>query len=160
QEAWFHRLQWEHDNLRLALGWAVAHDETELELRLVGGLTYFWWTGGDLHEAWQRLEDALARSAGRRGGPRDRVLGGAGIAATYIEDFAAATALLEETRTLARRLDDPRGGAEAVSRLGIAARLEGRPERMTSLAAELAAVRDEGNPWDTGVALNGLGMLA
>src|SRR5207253_6963265 len=33
-------------------------------------------------------------------------------------------------------------------------------ERLPSLAAELAALRAEGDPWDVGVALNGLGMLA
>jgi predicted ATPase/DNA-binding XRE family transcriptional regulator len=66
QVDYYHRLQREQDNLRAALVWAAAHDETEVELRLVGCLTYFWWAGGYLHEACQWLEDALARSADRR----------------------------------------------------------------------------------------------
>src|SRR5262249_50572121 len=71
-----------------------------------------------------------------------------------------ATALLEEARTLARRLNDPRGATEAVSRLAIAAWLEGRLDRLPILAAELDALRGASDPWDVGVTLNGLGMLA
>src|SRR5262249_6411727 len=139
---------------------AAAHDETEVELRLVGCLTYFWWAGGYLHEAWQRLEDALARSAGRRDGLRSKVLVGAGLVAAYLQDFPGASAHLEEARALGLALGDARGAVEALSRLAIAAWLEGRPERLPTLAAELAGLRDEGDPWDVGVALNGLAMLA
>src|SRR5262249_21058687 len=65
QVGWYQRLQREQDNLRAVLAWAAAHDESEVELRLAGCLTYFWWASGDLHQVWQWLEDALARSAGR-----------------------------------------------------------------------------------------------
>ena len=95
-----------------------------------------------------------------RDGLRGKVLVGAGLVAAYLQDFAGATARLEDALAIARELNDPRGAVEALSRLAIVAWLEGRPERLSELATELATLRDAGDPWDVGVALNGLGMLA
>ena len=72
------RLARERDNLRAALGWAAECGEADLELRLVGSLAYFWWLSGSLREGLRWLQDALARSPGRRDGLRRRALEGGG----------------------------------------------------------------------------------
>jgi predicted ATPase len=138
QVAWYRRLLRKQDNFRAALAWAAAHDETETELRLVAALAYFWWAGGGLHEARQWFEHALARSEGRRDPLRGKVLAGAGLAAAYLQDFAGANARLEEAQTIAREAGDPHGAIQALTHLAIAAWLEGRPERLQGLTAELA----------------------
>jgi len=42
QATWFSRLEQEHDNIRNVLGWALAHDQIELSLRVSGSLGHFW----------------------------------------------------------------------------------------------------------------------
>src|SRR5207237_757599 len=62
QTLWLKRLEREHDNLRTALRWLNAQDETELTLRLSGALWWFWSVRGHWTEGLQWLEKALARS--------------------------------------------------------------------------------------------------
>ena len=75
--AW-RRLEAEQDNFRAALDWTHASGAIELELRLVGGLAYFWATSDHLREGRGRIDDALQHAwrgprtapgegAGRRG---------------------------------------------------------------------------------------------
>jgi predicted ATPase/DNA-binding CsgD family transcriptional regulator len=160
QDFWFRRRQQEHDNLRAALGWAAEHDEADTELRLAGSLAVFWWSYGYLREGRAWLEDALARSPDRRDDLRQRALAGAGLLTTYLGDYAAGTARLEEARELARALGDGRGLVAALSVLIRVAWAEGQAERALTLVAELEAARSGADPWSLGFALRGLGLLA
>ncbi len=58
--AWLDRLDREADNLRAALDWLEAFEETQLVLRLAGALMDYWGAKGYLAEGHRRLEDALA----------------------------------------------------------------------------------------------------
>ena len=60
QAAWLRRLELDQDNLAQALGWAVAHGEATLGLRLGAGLFRFWWVRGDFAEGRRWLEGLLA----------------------------------------------------------------------------------------------------
>jgi DNA-binding SARP family transcriptional activator len=60
QAAWFGRLETEHDNLRVALSWALEHEEAELGLRLSGTLWWFWMWQGHRNEGRRWLQEALA----------------------------------------------------------------------------------------------------
>src|SRR5262249_62423305 len=102
QEPWLHRLQQEHDNLRLALGWAAEHGDVVTELRLAGSLAYFWWMSGYLREGRAWLEDALARCEDRADELRLRALEGAGLLAAWMGGDPAAAARLGEARAPAR----------------------------------------------------------
>ena len=55
------RLELEHDNLRAALGWRLAHD-AEAALAMAVALEPFWLARGYGHEAEKWLSEALARS--------------------------------------------------------------------------------------------------
>src|SRR5262249_58278232 len=46
QDEWLARLEAEHDNLRAALSWALAHGQVELALRPAWGLGRVWLVDG------------------------------------------------------------------------------------------------------------------
>jgi non-specific serine/threonine protein kinase len=160
QEAWFHRLQREHENLRLALGWAAEHDDAETELRLAGSLAYFWWSYSYLREGWAWLEDALARCPDRADGLRIKALEGAGLLAAWLGEDAAATARLEEALVLARALGDARYVTSVLGAAALLACLQGQSARWPALAAELEATRPAGEACSFSLTLHFLGLVA
>jgi predicted ATPase len=60
QAKWLNRLEYEHDNFRAALAWAVSCDEAHFGLKLAGALTPFWEGRGYLGEGQQWLARLLA----------------------------------------------------------------------------------------------------
>ena len=79
---WLDQFEAEHDNLRAALAWALAHGEAESGLRLVGALWWFWYTRGYFSEGRAWLAQALARDdTAAPGEARARALQGAGVLA-------------------------------------------------------------------------------
>jgi predicted ATPase len=62
QTEWFDRLESEHDNHRAALSWSLEGGDSEMALRLVANLWWFWYKRGHLSEG---------ASVARRG-PRER----------------------------------------------------------------------------------------
>src|SRR6185503_15388276 len=59
--AW-QELETEHDNYRAALDWSRDGGHTDLQLRIVGALAYFWATSDHLREGSTRLEEALSHA--------------------------------------------------------------------------------------------------
>jgi DNA-binding CsgD family transcriptional regulator/tetratricopeptide (TPR) repeat protein len=160
QGACLSRLQREHDNLRAALGWTAQHGEAESELRLAGGLAYFWWTGGYLREGRYWLEDAVARCPDRRDGLRLRALEGLGWVTAYLGDYVAAAGWLEEALALARALGDRRSVTHVLATLIVTSYWQGHADRWPALAAELEASRQAGDTGNLHWALDALGMFA
>ena len=60
QQAWFDRLEREHDNLRTALQFWLGHGEPESALRLATSLAPFWEAHGHLEEGLGWLSQVLA----------------------------------------------------------------------------------------------------
>src|SRR6185437_3647735 len=54
------RLEIEHDNLRTALAWALAHDQAAAALRCSAALFRFWERRGHFQEGCAWLEQALS----------------------------------------------------------------------------------------------------
>jgi len=123
QKIWLERLEWERDNLWVALHWLVECNETEAALRLTGAIGWFWFLRGYLSEGSSLLERALAAS--KQGDTtvsrqvRAKALYAAGWLAFWQFDFERATVLSEESLELSRKLGAKQGMAAALNTLGI-----------------------------------------
>ncbi len=119
---WLARFEWEHDNLRTALTWAIQSGEAELALRMAGALANYWQIHGDWSEGRRWLADALAvaESLGRTSS-RAKALLGTGLLARYQGDHVAARRGLEESAAIYRELGDARGIGRATMYIGLVA---------------------------------------
>ena len=110
QGKWLARLEAEHDNLRVALTWAVKHD-AETSQRLGGALWRFWYIRGHPREGRDWLDRVLAVGLEARTVARVRALNGAGNLARTQGEFDYARALQQEALALAQELQDREGEA-------------------------------------------------
>jgi tetratricopeptide (TPR) repeat protein len=83
QLEWLQRLEAEHDNMRVALTWALERKEVEVALRLGGALSWFWSVRGYQSEGRRWLQEALAIEV--RGLPETRAMALAGAGALALE---------------------------------------------------------------------------
>ncbi len=60
QRAWLTAIDQEQDNLRGALGWAVANNDAETALTIAGGASWPHWLAGTMVEAKRWLDEAFA----------------------------------------------------------------------------------------------------
>jgi predicted ATPase len=158
QLMWLHRLEVEHDNFRAALEWAIAYREAAVALGLVGTLQRFWWVRGHLSEGRRWLGAALAfvEGAGLTS-VHTKALNGAGILATFQEDFAAARGFYEQALRVGRTIEDSASIASALLGLGIVAQYQREYERAAALLEEGLAVAEG---WHKGWMLFFLGVVA
>ena len=102
KEAWFDRLEVEHDNLRAALAWTLRSKEAEAGLHLAGALGFFWEHRGYPHEGGEWLEKLLSIASDVPSATRAKALrvagslaGGLGnddLGRTYCEESSATCA--------------------------------------------------------------------
>jgi predicted ATPase/DNA-binding XRE family transcriptional regulator len=139
-EAWMDRLEREHDNLRTALGWARERGEVEAGLRLVGALSWFWWTRGYFVEGhnWAEhfLEKPVRGDLGAMDGARAKALLGAGMLSYGRGDLLRSIGLLEEGLATYRRLGDQAGTAAILAELDKVVRAQGDDDRAQELSKE------------------------
>jgi predicted ATPase/DNA-binding CsgD family transcriptional regulator len=161
QGVWLDRLETELDNLRAALRWAKEAGEPEMGLRLAGALWWFCYLHGHYSEGREWLEGALARGGASPAAFRAKALTGAGVLAFLQCEYECATALLQESLTLYRRLEDKRGVASALQTLGSVARERGWYARAESFHEEsLTLWRELGDEVGIARSLNYLGFVA
>jgi predicted ATPase/DNA-binding XRE family transcriptional regulator len=137
---WSGRLERDHDNLREVLRWAREAGDVCAGLRLVGALSWFWWTHGYLHEGRRWAEELLSQPfdddhpscAPARAG----ALCAAGELAFGQGDLARAAELFEESLALYRGLEDDSGVAAVLVELGQVARAQGEHDRAAALSEE------------------------
>jgi len=86
---WLDRIAAERENLRAAIGFAVAERDSDLALRLCAGVARYWERRGHLTEGRALIGEALALPA-EPSHARLVVLNGAGVLAGEQGDFAAA----------------------------------------------------------------------
>jgi tetratricopeptide (TPR) repeat protein len=121
--AWIARLEADHENLRAAMGFAIADGDATTALRASSGLWRYWAARGGLTEGRALLGAALAG-----GGPpsaRFGALNAAGVLASEQGDFAAARAHFEESLKLARETGARDRVAKVAGNLGTLAMFEG-----------------------------------
>jgi non-specific serine/threonine protein kinase len=165
QPAWLEHLEWEHNNLRVALRWALGRGDLETASRLAGSLWTFWERHCHLTEGRQWLSEALEKSARAplRVPPavRAKALAGAGFLAGLQGDYAAARALEEESLAAYRTLGDKQGIAQSFNFLADIDYVMGDLERAAPRFEQaLSLWREAGTPWGIGKALSDLGEVA
>jgi predicted ATPase/DNA-binding CsgD family transcriptional regulator len=127
-QAWFMRLESEHDNLRRALHWCLETRRIEAGFRLATALWWFWAAGRHLAEGRTVLCNLLAAAARPTRG-RAAATHAAGSLAFYQGDLAEARRLHEEELELQRHLADPAGALAALESLALVAVRQGDPLR-------------------------------
>lgn len=160
QVTWLDLLEREHDNLRVALRWALDRGLTEQALRAAEALGRFWLVRGYLTEGRAWLDELLA---GHLVPTPDlaKAMFGAGLVAFERGDRASARALFERTLTVARDVGAHEHVAGALTQLGHLAVKQGEHAAARPLYEEgLAIRRAHGTRQALAISLYFLGDLA
>ena len=163
QGAWLARLERDHDNLRAALGRALAAaDGADVAQRLAGGLAWFWWLRGHYAEGRRWLAAALAAGGATPAAVRARAWCGLGILAHAQGDMVDATDAYRQSLTLFREAGDAWGIAWATACLGVAVGVVpgDNARRLALIRQGLDGFRRLGDAWHTAWALWVLGRSA
>jgi len=124
QRRWLDRLVAEHDNLRVAVAWAIAERETEAALRLGAALWRYWQMRGHLEEGRAAMAAILALPGGEARSPLVmRALDAAGGLDYWSADMAGAHAHYVRQVELAREIGTPSDVANALFNRSFTARL-------------------------------------
>ncbi|MGI5269479.1 BTAD domain-containing putative transcriptional regulator [Nonomuraea sp. CA-218870] len=162
QRAWLRRLDAEGANLRAALDTAVGQGATDVALRLVNALAWYWFLRGRLAEGQRALETALA-AAGRDPGP------GPGPGSPPASDLEPCEALAARAggwlagftmllgdqvdhEPVLARIQDPATRARATLFVGMVVLDLPTSERL--IATALEACRAAGDRWGVAAALS------
>lgn len=157
---WVRRLGADHDNMRAALEWAIAHGQAETGLRLAAALWRFWNAVGFLTEAVDWLRRVLAiPGADAHTALRAQTLQALATITHISSGFAAALPVAEECLQLYRTIGDEEGIATTLNSLGWILAGTGSVDSAIACSKE-ALERHEalGNRRGTAVALNNLGF--
>jgi non-specific serine/threonine protein kinase len=123
-------VQAEYDNFREVFLWSASDDgDLSVGLRLAGALYRFWIMRGQLAEARQWLEPALARASEAEPQVYAVALNAAGTLAHIQQDHARAVELHEQSLRLWTELGDGAGMAGAHLNLGFVAHDQSHLER-------------------------------
>jgi len=117
QQAWFSRLEREHDNFRTALGWAIDAGRADEAARLALGLWRFWRARTYQREGLRWLEQLLALDSATSPLPaalRPRLFHALGVLAHLVRRYDQAAAYHAEALRLWREVDDQAGMARAL----------------------------------------------
>lgn len=153
-------LEADHENLRKALRWGLAHD-TGLAVRLAGVLGRFWEIRGHLLEACEWLEASLSSATDVPTEVEARALDALGRLLYLRGDRASAEPRIRAALACWRRVGDDHGISSALNHLGVLAMDQGEFARAEELYREALASCLSRND-RTGVAylLNNLGEVA
>ena len=164
------RVESEHDNLRNALRWTIAQNESAAALRLSGALGWFWFVRGHFSEGRQWLQQALAlsrRTTERASMPTDysgwyaKALHAMGSLAEAQGDYATTQTLSEESLAFFQELEDKPGIALSLHWMGVAAFWQGDYAATRVLHEKcLALYREMGDKGGIGFSLNWKGIVA
>jgi predicted ATPase/transcriptional regulator with XRE-family HTH domain len=126
QKAWLNRLERDHDNLHVALGWLIDRADVELGMRMALDLSRFWYLRGHFRES-RALCDELLALPQRCGLERLRsaLLEGFMVIPLRQGDYAVARTYMDEALALAQQVGNVRFIASTHASLAFVARLQG-----------------------------------
>ena len=156
------RLQLDHDNLRAATEWSLAHDAA-LAMRLAGSLWRFWHMRGHLNEAAGIVGRVLALPHGVANG-RDRLaaLDGAGGIAYWQGQMEVARDRYLEALAIAERLGDESQIAEQTYNVAFTYQVDASnlPHSLALLEKALVSYRGLGDQAGIAKALWGVALVS
>lgn len=145
-QPWIADVKAEHDNLRVALDWALEHD-TAAALRIVAKLGFFWHIADYWTEGRRWLERALA-ACSTPSLERAWASSHLGTLAVLLGDYAHGRACAQEAVDLFRQAGDQVGSLGALHGLGRAAHFSGDyPLAMQLYEESLHIQRSIDFPW-------------
>jgi predicted ATPase/DNA-binding winged helix-turn-helix (wHTH) protein len=157
---WLDRLEDEHDNLRIALRWAMQSD-AKLGQQLVGAIWRFWWLHGHIREGCEQLGAFLSQRDAADKMARTKMLLGAGFLNRLRGNFELTRSYAEESLALAREIGDKKSCAFSLYQLGLLGLDEDDFIQAGRLFEEgLLFAKDSGDKQILGLLLNGLGELS
>lgn len=120
QEAWFARLEREHDNFRAALAWAIHAGRSDEAAQMALGLWRFWHERAYHREGLRWLEQIAALDATRPlpDALRPRLINAEGVLYHLTRAFDRANACHAEALRLWTAADDKAGMAQALLDIG------------------------------------------
>ena len=118
------RLEAEHENLRVALGWSLEHQEAATAAQIGAGIFRFWLLRGYLSEGRRFLERALGGFS-EKNEVRAKALNVAAILASLQDDYPTAKTLAEENFSVKPRAGLSKQVGYALYILGRLAHLAG-----------------------------------
>jgi predicted ATPase len=159
QAAWLERLETEHDNLRTAIAWSLAHDPA-VAVRLGAALRRFWEIRGHLQEGRSQLETITTAAPDEASATLARVLEGAGFLAHAQGDYPAAEASFERGLSVAQAVGDTEAIATINNGLGSVALNTGEFERALKYFEESVRLFQQMDVrrWAVGNALSSLAV--
>jgi predicted ATPase/DNA-binding CsgD family transcriptional regulator len=121
QALWATRLEAEHDNLRVALAWAIDTNQIEQAARIARALWPFWHTHSYEREGLHWLERILTLETIQPLPPkiRSQLFNALGVLSTSMCSFDKATAYHAEALRLWRAAGDEAGVAQALHDIGL-----------------------------------------
>jgi predicted ATPase/class 3 adenylate cyclase len=141
QLTWFRQLDAEHDNIRVALEWALSGD-AGTALSLINDVALFWEVRGHWGEGKAWIEAALALEGGA-----DLTRGWTLFWATHFawlhNDFAASEAFTSEAEQIARSCGDERLSAWVLMRRHLLATVAARPEEALEFWNQSMAIAED-----------------
>lgn len=109
-----HMVLGDHDNLRAAFEWLLAHDREQTLVVVTGlGTLNFWELGGFFQEGRRWLQQALEATQGSLSLQRGRALLAAAGLSSAISDFAYGLQCAQQAQDLFQQLGDQRGEIDA-----------------------------------------------
>jgi predicted ATPase/DNA-binding CsgD family transcriptional regulator len=158
QGSWFDRLEAEHENLRVALGWSLDQQEAETAARIGAGIFRFWLLRGYISEGRLWMERALSGFS-EQNAVRAQALNVAVVLTIQQDDYQTARTLAEESLDLCRELAERRETGYALNTLGWLAHNEGDyAGAVTYFEESLALFRELGQKHDIALVLSSLGL--
>jgi len=161
QRRWLARIQVEHDNVRVALNWALENQEIEIALRLIGGVWRFWQVMNILDEGLHWMKRGLRQSRSLQSVDRARVLWGAGWLSVSKGNGEEALSTFRKGLALAKELNERRMIGRFL--LGIGERMLARgqlDEAHVFYTDALSVFHELGDEEETAWSLDHLGRLA
>jgi predicted ATPase/transcriptional regulator with XRE-family HTH domain len=160
QTVWLGRLEREHGNLRVALQWALEHEEGRLSLGIASALLEFWLIEGHVSEGYTGLSRALAKSRGVEAKVEAKAFAALGWLACVQGDYDQAEKWCQKSLTLSREAGELPAIALSLSRLGWVTMFRGDYARAHLLLEEaLAHFRELDDSVGIGDALRALGNI-